>query len=482
MSIRTSLAWAYSGQIASFFVAFFGSIVVARLLTPHELGIFAIAMAAQGIVQVFVAFGVGAYIIKEPSIDEDMIDTAFTINMILAIALSLILFSISFAGASILGDTSAGNVLRVSAIGPLISIFSFKPSVILQREMKFKFISMIGLSTGIASTVVTILSALSGASYMSPVFGNIASGLFALVLYYRNDKVQFRQRISIVNWRGMTIFGLRMISVGGVATLAGRSSEMILGRLLGVTALGLYTRASGLSNMIWSNVYGTATQVVFVQMAEDFRQTGELRATFLKSLSIITSIMWPILIGLAVLARPVIHILYGDKWLAAAAPLSLLMIMQFFALCYGMNWELFVLKNETGTQTKLEITRSLIGLGVFTVGCFFSLEGAAFGRTLDSFIGIIFYYGHVRRLAKTEEGELPRLYGQSAVLTFAAVAPVGVLMLANRWSERTPIFEIAACVSAGGFAWLGIMSYLDHPIMVELRMLRLKLSKPEAKT
>ncbi len=209
----------------------------------------------------------------------------------------------------------------------------------------------------------------------------------------------------------MTAFGLRIMSISSVSVLVNRMQDFILGRVLGLPMLGLYSRASNISNMIFENLYGTGTRVAFTKLAKDFRETGELRETFLRAFQLITGFMWPFLIGLAVLSRPVVYILFGARWLPAALPLSLLMVGQSLTLCFGMNWELFVLRNETDRQTRLEVTRSLISLVIFAIGCRFGIAGAAMGTVIGSLFGWIVYFPHMKRLAEIPLGRLPRIYG-----------------------------------------------------------------------
>lgn len=468
MSVRRSLAWAFSGQFAALVVGFLGSIVVARLLSPREMGVYAIAMAAQGIVGIFVNFGVGAYVVRDPDLRPETLDAAFTVNALLAVGLSVILFALSFAGGWLLGAPEAGRVLRVSALGPLIGVAGFRPSAMLQREMRFKATSLIDTGGVLLTALGTVAFALAGQSYMSPAYSGLLSGVACVLAYSVVGRRHHGFRLSLAGWRPITTFGVRMVSVSGVAVLAMRLSDLVLGRVVGTAALGLYGRASGLSNLIFTNIYGTATRVVFVQLSRDYRETGELKTTFLRGLQLITAFMWPLLAGLAVLARPMIYILYGEKWLAAATPLSLLLIAQFLALCFGMNWELFVLRDETARQTRFEVIRSVVALGIFSLGCLVSLTAAAAGRIAESAIGLLLYYPHVRRLAQTDRGEIPAVFAQSAMLTVAAVAPALLLMIGMGWSERAPAAALAGVVGLGVALWTAVLFALRHPLSDEI--------------
>lgn len=279
----------------------------------------------------------------------------------------------------------------------------------MQREMQFKQLSVISMASGIVQTVATIYFAVFGAGFMSPAYASVVSGIVGVLMTLLFGHRHSGFRLSLAGWRPITVFGLQMMSVSGVAMLASRLSYLILGRMLGVAALGLYARASNLSNMIFEYLYGTATRVVFVKLSKDYREGGNWRFTFLRSFAIITACMWPFLIGLAVLSRPVIYILYGARWLPAAWPLSILLIAQFFVLAFGMNWELFVIRGETGRQSRFEIARMAFGLPVFAIGCLFSITAASIGKLVEALVGLIVYYPHVRRLAEIGAREVPAI-------------------------------------------------------------------------
>jgi O-antigen/teichoic acid export membrane protein len=475
MSVRRSLAWAFSAQFITFLVQFGGSVIIARLLSPTEIGIYVIAMAALGIVQVVTTFGIIPYIIREAEVTSETLEVAFTINALLVVALSIILTALSFAAGPILGAREAGPVLRLLALGNLLAIFSFRSLAMLQREMRFKQVSLITATSSIVQTVVTIGFALEGASYMSAAYGSLAASVLTTALAMHFGRQFSGYRLSLRRWRPITKFGLQIMAVNGVAQLNGRISELLVGRILGVTALGLYARATGLSTMIFANLYGTATRVLFVRFSRAYHDQGDWRGIYLRSFAIITAFMWPLLVGLAVLSQPVVLLLYGEAWLPAALPLSAMMIGQVIGIAFGFNWELFVLRGEIGRQSRYEIARFIIGMPIFVVGCLFSVLAATIAKIADAMIGLALYYPHVRRLAELDPYDIPRIYRDSAALTFAAVLPAVIVMINYDWSPRTPLPIIGAAIAAGGALWLAVIAATRHPVLDELLLLRGKI-------
>jgi O-antigen/teichoic acid export membrane protein len=471
MSARKSLAWAFSGQVFTSLVSFGGSVVVARILSPHEMGIYAVAMAAFAIVAVVSSFGVGTYVIRHPDLRPEVVDTAFTINCLIEVVLSIALVGFSFLAPRLLGDEGAGKVLRFAAVGPLLGMLTFRAATMMQRELNFRVSTLVSGISIIVATGTTVASAYLGYSYLSPAIGGLASALCGIVGFAIACPQHMIVRFSLADWRKVSAFGAQILSVNGVLLICERSSEIVLGRTLGLSALGLYARASSIDSLVYNQIYGTALKVLFPMLARNLRETGSLRATFIQSMRLLVALIWPVLLGLAILSGPAIHLLYGDKWLGASVPLSLLMLTQMIVLCFGMNWELFVLRDEMPLQTRLELRRSLLGLVMFVGACTISLAAAAAARLLNALYGLFLYKSHVQRLAETEAGEIGRVWREGAVLAATAAAPSFALMMWCRWNPHVPLTLLMAAITLGAALWLAVLLHWNHPLWLEIRKL-----------
>src|SRR5690242_10676088 len=125
MPLRSSILWAYFGQGVAVAAAFASSVVLAHILTPHELGVFAIAFAFSGFLQAMGPLGIAAYVIRERNLTDETLASAATVNGVSAVVFAVALFLLSWIPEIVLGDPNAGPVLRVLAILPLFGIFSF---------------------------------------------------------------------------------------------------------------------------------------------------------------------------------------------------------------------------------------------------------------------------------------------------------------------------------------------------------------------
>jgi O-antigen/teichoic acid export membrane protein len=466
-SVRRGLAWMLLSQSGLFVLQFGGSVVIARLLTPHEMGVFAVAYAIVGILSTIRALGLSSFLIREPDLKPEIVATSFTINAILAATTAAGIAALSVAGGAWLGEPGVQRVLLLLAASPLLSILELVPIASLERIGAFQILAPINLAKAAVTTAVTILLAVLGFSYMSIAWGNLASAALGVVWANIAGRRFISLRVGLHDWRRVTRFGLRILMIGALGNIAGRLSDILIGRVIGLSALGLWSRAAGLNGLLYENIHSVIARIVFVDFSERHRRALPLRESYLKIVAMITALLWPAFAGLAVLAGPVIRTIYGPVWVEAAPVLSLLSVATLIAISLTMTGEIYVVSGETDRFFKNELKRTAIGLTLFTLGCLGGLVWAAAARIGDAMVAIFIYQPEVRRMTAAPASDFAPVFRQSAVLTAAAAAPAAILMSVNHWSEDTSFAAVLAAVALGVAVWATGLWLLRHPLWIE---------------
>jgi O-antigen/teichoic acid export membrane protein len=474
MSIRRSLAWMMASQSVLFILQFTGSVVLARLLTPYEMGVYAVAAAIMGILGIVQAFGLTLFVVREAEISPDLMRGVFTINALLAILLSAALAGLSAFGGAFMREPGVERVLLVLSSIPLIGIFEFLPASNVERKGEFHTIAVMNLLRAVASTLVTVSLAFTGFSYMSIAWGGVAGAVASAAGFTIAGRRFVCFRLGLTGWRRILHFGMQQMGVNGVNAVSTRLSDLLLGRLVGLSALGLYGRASNLNGLLWYNIHMVVGRVVLVDLAGQRRQRTSLREGYLRTLEVITALLWPGFAGLAILAGPLILIVYGRKWLAAAPPLSALAVSSIVLVSITMSWEVFVVCHETDRQARFEGIRAGFGVALFTVGCLVSLTAAAVARIGEAIFAITLYRPHIQRMTDTRQSDFLPIYWRSTILTVAACTPALVLMSIYRWSPHIPVALTVGAIAAGLVAWVGTMRLMNHVLFGEVRRLLAK--------
>ena len=156
-------------------------------------------------------------------------------------------------------------------------------------------------------------------------------------------------RPGFTDWRRITKFGVQILMVGVMGATASRVTDILMGRLIGLSALGLYTRASGLNGMLIENVHTVIARIVFVDFSERRRRSLPLRDSYLRIVAMVTALLWPAFAGLAILAGPVVRTIYGPAWTDAAPLLSLLCISSVIGISITMAGEIYLVSGKTVT-------------------------------------------------------------------------------------------------------------------------------------
>jgi O-antigen/teichoic acid export membrane protein len=471
LTVRRSLIWTGGAQVALFVFQFTASIVLARTLTPYEMGIYALASAIVGVVSTIQSFGLVAFIVREEALTDEMISTVFSINAALAVLMSVCLFAISQLGGVAFHDSGVRDVLRVLAFLPMIGAIEFLPASQFERNGSFNIIAGIGMIKNLTITFVVIWLAFMHFRYMSIAYSQLTGAAVSAILYVVIGRRHWSNRIGFKHWRRVLSYGVQILAISGINSAANRSADLLLGRFLGLSALGLYGRAVNVNRMLWDNIHIVIGRVVFVELADQMRNTGSVRGAYLRTIDIVTALLWPAFAGLAILAGPFIYNVYGPRWTAAAIPLGLLCLASMILVSITMTWEIFVISEKTAEQTRIEFIRTAVGLALFAAGCTVSVSAAALARVADAVFSMILYRPHLERMTGTRLADFIPIYLRSGLLTVLTVAPAGLLMVGYRGSPVTPIGYVGAAVMLGAFIWGFGLMVLKHPLFLECKVL-----------
>ena len=468
-SIRRSLAWMTLSQGVLFVMQFGVSIVLARLLSPYEFGVFTFAMAIVSLLSILRQVGLTSYLVRAPHLTPALLSSLFTINAAIALFIAAVIAGLSVLGGAALGEPGLRQVLGIMVLLPLIGIFDFIPGSMIERAGNFRATAMINMLRSFVSQVLVVVLAFAGYSYMSLAYGTIVGALIALVCANLVGRAHITLRPGLHDWRHITRFGLHMLAVTGIGVIAARMAELAMARLLGLSALGLYSRATGLYGMLWDNVHLVIARIVFVDLTEKRRQGVSLRGSYLRTMEMTTAVLWPAFAGLAITAGPVITTLYGAQWSEAALPLSLLCLGAIVLVSITLTWEVFVVSEETGRQARLESVRAGAGLLMFVLGCLSGIAAAAAARIGEALLARALYRPHLERLTDTRRADFRPIYGKSLALTLIAVAPAAGVMAAHGFAASTSLLYIAPAALLGVVLWAAALVGLAHPLADEGR-------------
>lgn len=299
------------------------SIVLARLLSPEQFGVFAVALTVQTIVATVADLGVSADLVRSGRIDERG-PTAATVALLASASLALLVWVTATPVAAALGDAHADGVVRAMAVVLLLNGLTVVPTAVIQREfLQSRQFAVDGVGL-VVTSVVTIALVLLGVGAMSLALGRVAGQLVTTLLQYRLARVRPRFGWDRDVARESVAFGGPLAAANLLSWVVISVDNIVVGNRLGSSSLGLYVMAFNLSS--WPlTIVGTAVRSVALPAFSRFGDASEAAFDVLsRAVGLCWALALPLGLGLVVFARPVVSVVYGDAWAGAAVALAAL--------------------------------------------------------------------------------------------------------------------------------------------------------------
>lgn len=468
-STRRALTMSFVQRSVTLVFSFGSTIILSRLLTPPEVGVFSVAAGLLALVNMLRDFGVSEFLVQEPHMDRTLVHTVFTMNLMIAWSLGGMLLGGSNVVATFYGDPGVGQVLRVMSIMFFLLPFGTTTQALLSRELEFGKLAKIHTVGSITRGCTKVALAYAGFSYMSLAWGAVA-GMILTIAGFTLWGWRYRVTgLSFVHWRRVLHFGSRR-TVSDVATQLGdQSASLVIGKMLGMTSAGLFSRGYGVVSLYRENIVGAIESVAFPAFAREHRENAKAPELLLKALVYTTGIGWPFFSCGILLAYPVIRILFGDQW-DAAVPLMrwLCAAAVVGTLMYQCN-RFLVAVGRVGTATRVEVAYQLARIGITIVAAFYSLEAVAASQVLVYVIATALYYRQLRVYDALAIGNCARALVPSVVVTLATCIVPAVIAFWPGLVVQHMVSSFALAFVGGVAGWMVAIVATRHPLHGELR-------------
>jgi O-antigen/teichoic acid export membrane protein len=468
MSVRKSLVFSFAQKYTTFAFSFAAIMIVSRLLTPEEVGVFSVATGLTILANTLRTFGVSDFLVQEERLTESMIRTSFTVNLIIAWALAAILYATSWQVAAFFNDAGVGRVVRVISISFFLVPFGITAMALLTRELAFGALYKINASSSITSSVVTVVLAYVGFGYMSMAWASLAS-MVIMVLACALWGYEYRVRgMSLAGWRLILPFGAKMTASNIVKQIGEQSANAVIGKMLGMADVGFYSRGYGPINMFRDKVIDAVGGVAFPAFAAEHRNSGTAPQLFVRALVYLTGISWPFFAFAALMAPQMIRIMFGNQW-DAAIPLMrwLCMAAMIGTLTYQCN-SFFVAVGKVGAATTIEVQYQLARVAIAVAAAFYNVEAVAASQMLVYVVAAVLYYRKMKVFPQLAIRNCAHALFPSIVVTVTTSAvPVTIVLLPDLFASH--LFAGFAVSSMGaGAGWILGAVMVKHPLLSEV--------------
>jgi PST family polysaccharide transporter len=445
------------------------TVVLARLLIPDDFGLVGIGLLVIGYLDLFNDFGVSAAVVQTREAPERTANVAFWVNMALGSALTVVGLTAAPLVADFFDEPRATAVVQVLSLSLLLTSVGSIHEARLRREMRFRRRLGPELGRAIAKGGTAITLAVLGTGVWSLVWGQLAGELTAAVLYW----FAFRWRpafvLDLAVTRRLLGFGSQIALVGVLGGVLRNADYVVVGRALGTRALGLYTLAFRMPQLLIEGAVTIVGQVAFPAFARVQHDPVRLRSGLIRALRLTALVITPLGLGLAVVADPFIRVVYGERWVPAIEVMQLLAVYMVVQGASRLVGDVYKATGRAGILSKLAVLKLLITLPLLVIFVGGGIRGVALAQVLSATICFVIDLAVVQRVVGVTRNELAIAFLPAARAGVALMA--GCLVAAHGLAAAGAGVELGALTVTGAACYLGALAVFDKGALAEVRQL-----------
>ena len=446
-------------------------IILARLLTPTDFGLIAMLLVFTSIAGLLVDSGFSTALIQKQNTSNDDETTALATGLAISIAVGLALWMAAPAIARFYSQPVLTRLTRLMVVVLPLSALAAVPDALLTQRLDFRSRATAEIFASLGSGSMAVFLAWRGFGVWSLAWQSIvAIGIRGLLLWLYSGWLP-RGRFRIASFRRLFSFGSYMLMANLLNTFSIRLQSLLIGRMFDSRALGYYTLAQNTQQapaQFMSSLLNRVGLPVFSTVAD---QRAKLVGALRLSLRVALFAFVPSMVGIAVVAKPLIGLLYGERWLAAAPLLSILALSATFWPLHVLNLAAIGAKGRSDLIFRLEIVKHVVSISLIFACSLGGPTAIAWAVLASSMIAVAINTWYTHKLLGY--GVLAQLHDQVGTLmlsAFAALAGWSVMRLLN-----VGVWSMLLAITTAAVVYLAGAALIRHPALRDLKALAFTL-------
>lgn len=457
--------WSIVERLSVQGVAFVVMIIMARLLTPSDYGLVGMLAIFIAISQSLVDSGFSQALIRKQDRSETDNSTVFFFNIGVGFTLYFILFFCAPLIARFYDEPVLVPLTRVISLSVLINSFVVVQRALLTIKIDFKTQAKASLSAAIASGIIGIGMAYMGYGVWAIVAYQLVNLAVNVILLWRLSHWRPVRQYSWISFREQFSFGSKLALSGIIDTVYRNIYLIVIGKIFKASELGYYTRAHQFADFPSSNLTGIIHRVTFPVLCTIQDDDERLRSVYRRFLRLLAFIIFPLMIGLAAIAHPLILLLLKGQWSFTALLLQILCFAMMWYPIHAINLNLLQVKGRSDLFLRLEIIKKCIGIVILCVTIPMGLVAMCFGSVISSIISLVINTRYTGKLINV--GFLTQMRDLMPTLFYSfsmgGVVWLTIHLVDGNWQQ------LATGIVVGGGYFLGITKLTGSKDLKEFR-------------
>lgn len=469
--VKKAFFWSFAEKYSNLVLQIVSTLILARLLTPAEIGIASVGLGLVSIMHSLRDFGVNNYIVQEKELTQKKLATAFGIAIIVSAVAFISLITLSFLAPWIYEDSgdSVQLVVFISSITFLFLPLSAYKMAVYTRDMDFFKIGRVNVISGVVQNGSVIVLAFMGWSYLSipiaAVLGTLSLALGVLYFSPAGDRII---RPTLSEWRHVLPFTGFMSFASIIKDIGVVLPEMVIAKFLGFSATGFFSRAKGLVGLFNQFIMKAAQPVLLSMFAEEHRAGKDLGESFVRVSSFVTGAACAFFVFLSVNAEAVIYIMFGDQWLLAAPLLTVFALGASLTITNIVSLTCLVAMGQAKKYMNYALFVECFKVAGVIIAAQYDLITCVIFLASVGIVEFILYFNLVRKLANINiAGFLYHAIVKGWVIAALSIMPSLIATYYLNINLLDFLNMVAVGIATLVF-WVAALFVVNHPIKVTM--------------
>jgi O-antigen/teichoic acid export membrane protein len=362
-----------SGQAISWVI----TLVVVRLLAPQDYGLMGLTLLSTRFLLLFNELGLGAAVVQRPNLTAQQLSNVAATILAVNVAFFGVMVVLAPPIAAYFNEPALVPLIRTMGVVFVLNGIGCAPGFLLQRQMAFRKKAAAEIVGLVAGGIATLVLAAAGVGVWSLVFGHLVTQGLTNLLYYVYAPIRYTRHFSARSVLDLLDFGIRVAVARLLWWVSTSADAVVVGRLLGTTALGYYGLAAQFAAIPLDKIVSLVTQVALPSFAAVQHDDATTRRHYLKLVGSIALVTFPMFAGIALLAEGGVQLALGDTWAPIVVPMQILCVVSCLRGVETMNAPVLLAKNRPGIPLFNGVIQAVVLPIAFVAGTPWGVSGVA---------------------------------------------------------------------------------------------------------
>lgn len=380
------IIWSFTERVGHQAIRFIITVILARLLLPEQFGLIGMLAIFIAISRTFLDSGFGAALIQKKDTTQSDYSTVFYFNIVIGLLSFAILYFTAPLIATFYEKSQLIALTRFIGLSIVINSFGLIQNTILIKKIDFKTLTKVNLLSVFLSGCIAILMALKGFGVWSLAVHVVSMNFFVTILLWFFNNWRPTLEFSKKAFKNLFSYGSKLLASSLINTIFQNIYLVVIGKTFAARQLGFYTQANRLKDYPSRNLYNIFQRVTFPVFSKIQDENSRLKKGYKNIIKTLTFINFPLMLGLIVVADPLIRVLLTEKWLPAVPYFQLLCIVGFLYPIQSLNLNIIKVKGRSDLFLKLEIIKKIIIALAIVICLQFGILALIIGQVITSFV------------------------------------------------------------------------------------------------